>query len=139
MLLVLVGVLGGGGFFAWTRFAATESRSGGTLSLSAATEGMHFVEMKALTAPFIRDGVFAQYVVLVINLEVASEAAIETVRELKPRLRDAFVSELHALAAMRPPGQRLINLARVKARLLAGASRVLGPGVVRDILVQIAH
>ena len=139
MLLVLVVVLGGGGFFAWTKFAGTESSSGGTLSLSAAMAGVHFVEMKALTAPFIRDGVFAQYVVLVINLEVANESDVAIVHENKPRLRDAFVSELHALAAVRPPEQRLINLARVKARLLAGASRVLGPGVVRDILVQLAH
>ncbi len=139
MLLVLVGFLGGGGFFAWTTFLGSKSGSGGTLSLSAATADAYYIEMDPLTAPFIRDGVFAQYVVLVINLEVASEDAIEAVREKKPRLRDAFVSELHALAAIRSPRQRLINLARVKARLLAGANRILGPGVVRDVLVQLAR
>lgn len=139
MLLVLVGALGGGGFYTWTRFFGEKTDSGGTLSLSAAMADSHFIEMDALTVPFIRDGVFAQYVVLVVNLEVASESDIEIVRAQKPRLRDAFVSELHALAAVRPPDQRLINLARVKARLLAGANRVLGPGVVRDVLVQLAR
>ena len=82
---------------------------------------------------------FAQYVVLVVNLEVANDKNAETVQSEMPRLRDAFVLELNALAAMRSPDQLLINVARVKARLLAGATRVTGPGVVRDVLIQLAH
>ena len=76
---------------------------------------------------------------LVVNLEVGSKRDIARVREMLPRLRDAFVTELHALAATRSPDQRLINVGRVKARLIAGAHKVLGPGVVRDVLVQLAH
>ena len=76
---------------------------------------------------------------LVVNLEVGSKRDIARVREMLPRLQDAFVTELHALAATRSPDQRLINVGRVKARLIAGAHKVLGPGVVRDVLVQLAH
>ena len=80
-----------------------------------------------------------QCVVLDVSLEVVEERDAGNVRQLTPRLRDAFLRELHRLATIRPASQKLINVARVKARLLAGADRVLGPRVVRDVLVQLAH
>lgn len=138
ILVVAVALLGGGGFFAWMQLGS-ESEDGGGFSLTASRSETIFVEMEPLTAPFIRDGKFAQYVVLVVNLEVASSGAEDKVRKRMPKLRDAFVSELHSLAARRPPNQKLINIARIKARLLAGADQVMGSGVVRDILVQLAH
>ncbi len=137
VIVILLAVLGGGGFFAWTKFMGGDAPVDG--SLQASGSDPVYVEMDPLTAPFIRDGKFAQYVVLVVNLEVANEKNAEIVQNEMPRLRDAFVRELHALAAMRPADQRLINVARVKARLLAGANRVAGPGVIRDVLIQLAH
>jgi len=138
IIVVALAVLGGGGFFAWTKFMGGGGKPVDG-SLQASRADPVYVEMEPLTAPFIRDGKFAQYVVLVVNLEVANDTNAEIVQSEMPRLRDAFVRELHALAAMRPADQRLINVARVKARLLAGANRVTGPGVVRDVLIQLAH
>lgn len=146
IMIAVVAVLGGGGYFAWTTFSAEEGEGEGedeTATASAhsreRTDGnLLFVDLDAITAPFIRDGRFAQYVVLTITLEVVDEDARGTVLKNIPRIRDAFVSELHALAAIRSPQQRLINLARVKARMMAGAERVLGQGVVTDVLVQLA-
>lgn len=141
ILIIVIGlaVLGGGGFFAWTMFMGGQDAGPVDGSLAASRESPVYVEMEPLTAPFIRDGRFAQYVVLVVNLEVANEKNAERIQARMPELRDAFVTELHALAALRPPDQKLINLARIKARLLAGANRVMGSGVVRDVLVQLAH
>ncbi len=128
----------GGGYFAWTEFFAGED-GGGASSLFSGDDNLHYVEIERLTAPFIRNGEYVQYVVLDVSLELADEPNATKVRQLAPRLRDAFLAELHRLARIRPAGQRLINLGRVKARLLAGADRVLGPDVVRDVLVQLAH
>ncbi len=139
VIVIALAVLGGGGFFAWTKFMGGGETKPVDGSLQASRSNPVYVEMKPLTAPFIRDGKFAQYVVLVVNLEVANDKNAETVQSEMPRLRDAFVLELNALAAMRSPDQLLINVARVKARLLAGATRVTGPGVVRDVLIQLAH
>ncbi len=146
VILVAALVLGGGGYIGWMQYGAAgsgEDAGGGSVSAGgeSAPGGDHalFVELEPLTAPFLRDGKFAHYVLIVINLEVGSQPDIERVREMLPRLRDAFVTELHALAATRSPDQRLINVGRVKARLIAGTHRVLGPGVVRDVLVQLAH
>jgi len=141
ILIIVIGlaVLGGGGFFAWTTFMGGRDAGSVDGSLAASQKSPVYVEMEPLTAPFIRDGRFAQYVVLVVNLEVANEKNAERIQARMPELRDAFVTELHTLAALRPPDQKLINLARIKARLLAGANRVMGNGVVRDVLVQLAH
>ncbi len=129
----------GGGYFAWTEFFADRGGGEGASSLFSRDDKPYYVEIERLTAPFIRDGEFVQYVVLDVSLELADEPNATKVRQLAPRLRDAFLAELHRLARIRPAGQRLINLGRVKARLLAGADRVLGPDVVRDVLVQLAH
>ncbi len=134
-LLVLVLLLGGGGYFGWTTYLSGDDAE----PILAADDSPGYIELKPITVPFVRDGKFAHYVVLVVHIEVANETAMSKVKAYMPKLRDAFVSELHALAAVRPASQKLINVARVKARLMAGTERVLGPDVVRDVLVQLAH
>ena len=129
----------GGGYFAWTEFFADPSGGKAMTSLFGGDDKPSYVEIERLTAPFIRNGEFVQYVVLDVSLELADEPNATKVRHLTPRLRDAFLAELHRLARVRPASQRLINLGRIKARLLASADRVLGPNVVRDVLVQLAH
>lgn len=151
ILLAALGLLGGGGFFAWSQVssgpeptdekaeAAVEKKAPAKKKKRKPTDDVFYVEMPPITVPFIRDGAFAQYVVLVVNLEVSSRDDMDLVQKNQPRLRDAFVSELHSLATTRSRNQRLINLARIKSRLLAGADRVLGVGVVDAVLVQLAH
>ena len=46
---------------------------------------------------------------------------------------------VHTMATMRNPDQAMINIRRVKSRLLANADAVLGAGVVRGVLVQLAQ
>ncbi len=135
---VVLVLLAAGGYFAWTQFLSGNSGEGSSEFFAKSTEP-GFVEMEPVTAPWVRDGKFAHYVVLVVNLELTSEDDIGVVRKYMPRLRDAFVTELHAIAMMRPRRQRLIKIERVKARLLVRAERVLGPGVVSGVLVQLAQ
>ena len=139
ILMVVLLVLGGGGYFGWQQFTAASPEPGAP-GVSGDLEGQpRYVELDPLTAPFVRDGKFAQYVVLVVNLEVSDEDDVVKVREFLPRLRDALVTDLHTLATMRNPEQKVLNLVRVKSRLLANANDVLGEGVVRGVLVQLAQ
>ncbi len=137
ILFVLIAALGGGGYFAWITFFSGDDQS--MAGIFGGGDTVRFVEVESLTAPFIREGKFVQYVVINVSLEVPSAANESKVRQLVPRLRDAFLAELHLLARTRSVKQRLINVARVKARLLSRADGVLGPGVVADVLVQLAH
>ncbi len=142
ILVVLLIVLGGGGYVGWQQMGESSSPSGaggnGGISFFA-NDDPRFVELDLLTAPFLRGGKFVKYVVLVINLEVSNDDEVEEVRAVMPRLRDAFVTELHTIATMRNPEQKMLNIKRIKSRLLVSANEVMGEGVVRDVLVQLAQ
>ena len=140
ILVVLLLVLGGGGYFGWQQMGET-SADGGAWSQAGFffDDEPRFVGLDLLTAPCVRGGKFVQYVVLVVNLEVVNDAAVDEVRAVMPRLRDAFVSELHTLATMRNPEQKMLNIKRIKSRLLASAQKVMGGGIVRAVLVQLAQ
>ena len=142
ILVVLLIVLGGGGYFGWQQMGESSSPSGAGESGGSsffANDDPRFVELDLLTAPFLRGGKFAKYVVLVINLEVSNDDEVEEVRAVMPRLRDAFVTELHTIATMRNPEQKMLNIKRIKSRLLVSANEVMGEGFVRDVLVQLAQ
>ncbi len=142
ILVVLLIVLGGGGYVGWQQMGESSSPSGAGKSggsLFFANDDPRFVELDLLTAPFLRGGKFVKYVVLVINLEVSNDDQVEEVRAVMPRLRDAFVTELHTIATMRNPEQKMLNIKRIKSRLLVSANEVMGEGVVRDVLVQLAQ
>ncbi len=141
ILVVLLVVLGGGGYVGWQQMGGSsrEAAGEGSGASSYFDDEPKFVELDLLTAPFVRGGKFVQYVVLVINLEVTSDDAVDEVRAVMPRLRDAFVSDLHTLATMRNPEQKMINIKRIKSRLLISAQEVMGENIVRDVLVQLAQ
>ena len=140
--IVALLVLGGDGYFRWQQFAAAWVGDGGVDSIPpiGSVEGQPvYVELGALTAPFVRDGKFAHYVVLIVNLEVGDEDDIDKVRAFMSRLRDAFVMDLHNMATVRNADQGLINMRRVKSMLQSTTLEVLGPNVVHDVLVQLAQ
>ncbi len=140
ILVVLLLVLGGGGYVGWQQMGNTApgARDGGGNSSFFADEPK-FVELDLLTAPFVRGGKFVQYVVLVVNLEVRGDDEVDEVRAVMPRLRDAFVTELHTIATMRNPEQKMLNMKRIKSRLLASAHKVMRNEFVLDVLVQMAQ
>ena len=140
--IVALLVLGGGGYFGWQQMVASGPDDGGVDDIPpmGSVDGQPvYLELGPLTAPFVRDGKFAHYVVLIVNLEVGDQDDIDRVRAHMPRLRDAFVVDLHNLATVRNPDQGLINMRRVKSMLKKTALRVLGPNVVHDVLVQLAQ
>ncbi len=140
ILVVLLLVLGGGGYFGWQQMGEASPDGGGESEAGFFFDDEpRFVELDLLTAPFLRGGKFVQYVVLVVNLEVRGEDEVDEVRAVMPRLRDAFVTELHTIATMRNPEQKMLNMKRIKSRLLASAHKVMRNEIVRDVLVQLAQ
>ena len=71
----------GGGYFAWTEFFAGEY-GGGASSFFGGDDKLRYVEIESLTAPFIRDGEFVQYVLLDVSLELTDEPNATKVRRL---------------------------------------------------------
>jgi len=139
ILVVLLLVLGGG-YVGWQQMSDTAPEAGEEeTSASFFDDDPKFVELDLLTAPFVRGGKFVQYVVLVVILEVNDNDGVDEVRSVMPRLRDAFVTELHTIATMRNPEQKMLNMKRIKSRLLASAHKVMRNRIVRAVLVQLAQ
>ncbi len=93
------------------------------------------VELDSLRIPVIRGGVVVSYVVLSVNLETIGPENEELTKSLLPRVRNAFITDLHGYFAA-VPVENSIMVKDIKRRLMVLCSRVLGQGVVNDVLIQ---
>ena len=94
-----------------------------------------YIEMQPLSAPIMRNKRVRYYIHMTVSLQVAGEDAKRKVYQHMPRLRDAFVRDLHGRSVTRGRDDQSVDFAAVKARLLAQSERVLGAGLVTDVLV----
>jgi hypothetical protein len=94
-----------------------------------------FVDLDTVVLPVFRAGRLIQHLTLGITLEVPADRA-ERVAAVMPRLRDAYLTELHGMFSLRFVQDRESVLPLVKRRLLVVSERELGTGAIRDVLVQ---
>ncbi len=97
-----------------------------------------FVPLDPLFAPVVREHQFKGYVLLTLQLELSDSRDLETVNASIAPLRDAFIHDLHLQAMLRRKDEPSINIFRVKKRFLLIVERVIGPGIVSDVLVDSA-
>lgn len=154
--LVAVVLLGGGAAGAYFYFAKPAEASAGPMDESkkaeheakkdAAKEGeatpvAQFVPLDALILPIIDDSGVTQTVTMLVSLEVEDEAAAKEVANLTPRIKDAFIQDMYGTLnrknAMNASG--LIDVEQIKARLNKISLKVMGPGKVKDVLLQVVQ
>jgi hypothetical protein len=99
-----------------------------------ATSG-RFVELAPLTFPVVRNGQVRELRTLVVSIELADRAAYSAVTKYRPKLRDALLSELHALFGYRFVAQHEDPIPLVKRRLLKAGRGVVGDGL-RGVYLQ---
>jgi hypothetical protein len=100
----------------------------------ATATGPFFHKMDALLAPVIEKRRVRGYAEIVVTLELATKEAERLVHGKTLPLRDEFPRDLQFQAGMRGEGDPAIDLRRIKARFKALAARVVGEGVVADVL-----
>jgi hypothetical protein len=94
-----------------------------------------FFRLPPFNVPMIRStGVMGQ-VSLMVTVETRGISNKATIIEKRRVLQSAFLRDLYGVAAMSNRSGRPVNLNTVKVRLMQVSDRVLGAGVVRDILV----
>ena len=95
-----------------------------------------FVDLDSLVIPVIRNDQVERHVMLTLTLEVGDNHSRFRVQKAVHQLRDAFVRDLHGY--MRVVMTRSHNdfLRLLKGRLLRVTASVIGPGVVREVLIQ---
>lgn len=93
-----------------------------------------FVDVGIVGVPIIEDRRIVRNLILQLSLDVAPEAK-PLVEEALPRLQNNFLSELLGFMPGHMRDRDQVDLAVVKRRLTRVCERLLGHGVVRDVLV----
>ncbi|MBV8537728.1 MAG: hypothetical protein JO128_19190 [Alphaproteobacteria bacterium] len=91
------------------------------------------VRLDPLVVSIQRNGVVEKHIGFVIVLDVADSAAQVKVQDMMPKLNDAFVMDINALANLPNAADAGIDPEALKRRLNASCVRVLGPDVVKNI------
>jgi len=133
-------LLGGGGAGAWFFFlkAPAEGEHAATPA-----EGEHktdskavFVDVGEIIVPvYNRDGK-NNLMVVRMELEIGETMAVDEVRYMLPRLRDAYIGTLSTLAGRGELVDESQRSATIKRALKLASDRVLGPDAIRDVLLQ---
>jgi len=97
-----------------------------------------FMTFPQMAVPIISDGVARAHLVLALRFHFDPDAGAD-IRKEERRLTDAYLTELmRQMPRIRKETGRL-DLLAAKAILNAVTDRVLGPGKVHDVLIDIAY
>lgn len=148
-------VLGGGGAAAYFYFkqpaeasigeteehtAAKEVQHGGGHGGAKESAGHEFVELSPLVLPIVDSSGVTQTVSIVVVIEVEGSGNAGLVTSLEPRLKDAYIQDLYGVlnrhAALKGG---VLQVQVIKDRLLQISNRVMGEGVVQDVLLQVVQ
>ena len=128
----------------WRRHAAAIAISSALLLAPAEAalgqekkaDGPIFVNLPAIVLPVFEGRDVTRQASIVLTLELAKGVTEAAVKEQQPRLVDAFLGDLYQLYQQRAAADRVIDPAEIKPKLQQSADRILGAGVVRDVLIQ---
>jgi hypothetical protein len=102
-----------------------------------AIAGPTFIKLPPIVLPvFNNENKVARQAGLVLALELEPGKTAADVEPNRRQLQDAFITDLYTLYDQVGGADRVIDSAIVKQRLLETSDRVLGPGIVRAVLIQ---
>lgn len=112
--------------------AQAEATKGG-----GAVDGPTFIKLPPIVLPVFNDkNKITRQAGLVLALELEPGKTAADIEPNRRKLQDAFITDLYALYDQLGESERVIESALIKERLQATSDRVLGPGVVRAVLIQ---
>lgn len=144
--LMIVGGGGAGAYFYFGNQAVAAGTDGEDAKKHAEkmekkkSETFEFVELAPLILPIIDENGVSQVVSIVITIEVADTKNADKVKKMTPRLTDAYLQDLYGMlnkhAALKGG---VIQISAIKARLNKVSEKVVGEGVVQDVLLQVVQ
>jgi flagellar FliL protein len=99
-------------------------------------EGPVFVTLPAINIPVFEGDTMTRQATLVLALELEKGHVEADVARFRPLLVDAYITDLTTLFEARSFEDRIIDPQVVKPALLETTERVVGPGLVKDVLIQ---
>ncbi|MFV3073683.1 flagellar basal body-associated FliL family protein [Niveispirillum fermenti] len=96
-----------------------------------------FASVGPMIVPILGAKTVEQNIMVTVSLEVDDDAAREQIRQQNPRLVDAYVQALYGgIDKGQVIDGQVLNIPALKAKLQEATDKVLGPGVVHDVLIQ---
>lgn len=148
LALIAILILGGGGAAGYFYFkqpaeaAIGEDQQAAPKEIHGKVNANHheFVQLDPLILPIVDSNGVSQIVSIVVVIEVEGSKNQEKVIKLQPRLKDAYIQELYGVlnrhAALKGG---VIQVSMIKERLSQISHRVMGDGVVHDVLLQVVQ
>jgi hypothetical protein len=96
---------------------------------------MRYVSLAPLLVSVIRHNDVRKLVTLMITIELEGPDKRSKVEDLMPRLRDGYISDLQRVFGTGIYDDRTVDLPLVKKRLLAISRKIVGAGVVHNVLI----
>ncbi len=113
--------------------AGEESPEKGTPA--PAVSGPVFVKLPLFNIPVIEGDKVTRQVTIGVALELVEGLKANSIDEKKPAVIDAFFRDLYSMFGQRSETSRVAVEGSIKQRLGRTADRVLGAGMVRQVLV----
>ncbi len=132
LVFIMLVVAGGGGAAAWWFLLRVPEQAAVAQPEPAAVP--EFVEFEPLVLPLIQEGQVTYHVTLTVVVETTAGGK-EQVLLAKRQLTDAYLSELYGLLDRRFVRRQANAIPLLRRRLLVVSDRLLGPGVVTDVLL----
>lgn len=98
-----------------------------------------FFRMPPFSVPTIREAGVTGQISLIVSIEVVGISNKTKVIEKRHHLQSSFLRDIYGIASINNGSGQALQLDTVKKRLKMVADRVLGAGVVKNILVENAH
>lgn len=113
-----------------------EEKKGIKIPGFADKDAIGYFQFQPFNIPVIRNGKVARILTLTVTMETKGDDNKTKIMAQRYQLHDAFLRDIHGVAAFQRSDCRVIDPAVVKTRLMAISDRLLGEGTVRNILVQ---
>lgn len=134
--VALILLLGGGGAAWWFLLGPGAERTSEIMAEMNQPDPVFLPVEPPLIISLIQEGEVTHHVTMGLNLLLTDENSLDAAARRMPLLRDALLTELHSLFALRLVRTAGFESDLVKQRLLQICERQLGKGVVADILLR---
>lgn len=136
MGIVLLGGAGFGGWFLYDKYMVPHDGEPKKEEPPPPPLPSAFVRLPPLVVPMLGATRVEQFVTVVVTVQVVLEKQ-PMVQANQTRMTDAFLTALYGGVADKSVLKNgLVNIPAVKEKLREAATKVLGSGVVQDVLVQ---
>lgn len=113
-----------------------EGEEDGATPRASNDEPARFIDVEPLNIPVFHEDRVATTIQIQLKLEVIGTKNEALVKQMLPRLNDAFVRDMHGFIPRLLKKEERLNIFIIKKRIQIITERLVGPGLISNVLVQ---